>query len=143
MAKKVVVFTVAVSGRVSHSRCAPSFAGALEVAMDDITPRFIFEHDFPKLIQARLDIAKRINAVIHFDVQGPRGGKWTVDCTKASEWISSGVRGIPRMTVSVADDDFVKIHTKALNPQVAGLTGRVRFKPLSLSLMTELGRLLF
>ena len=48
------------------------------------------------------DIAKDINAVIHFNITGDGGGTWTLDCTKSEGWMTAGASGTPKMTITVS-----------------------------------------
>ncbi len=106
------------------------------------TAKEILEVEIPKRIQANPDIAKDINAVLHFNITGNNGGTWTLDCTKPDNWISSGATGTPKMTITVSSDDFVKINTKQLNPQMAAMQGKLKFKPMDMGLAMKLSKLL-
>lgn len=110
--------------------------------MADVTPKTIIEEEIPKRIAQRPEVVKEINAVIHFDISGPNGGKWTLDCTKADQWVTTGASGTPKMTIAVADEDFVKISTKQLNAQMAAMSGKLKFKPMDMGLAMKLGKLL-
>ncbi len=46
------------------------------------------------------------------------------------------------MTVTVAEADFVKIHNKQLNAQMAAMQGKLKFKPMDMGLAMKLGKLL-
>ncbi len=106
------------------------------------TAKEILEVEIPKRIQAKPDIAKEINCVIHFNVTGNDGGTWTLDCTKADGWMSAGATGTPKMTITVSSDDFVKISSKQLNAQMAAMQGKLKFKPMDMGLAMKLGKLL-
>ena len=85
---------------------------------------------------------KYINAIIHFDIAGDGGGKWTLDTTKSEGWVSEGLNGASKMTVTVSNDDFVKITEKKLNAQMAAMQGKLKFKPMDMGLAMKLGTLL-
>ncbi|HZH04686.1 MAG TPA: SCP2 sterol-binding domain-containing protein [Myxococcaceae bacterium] len=102
----------------------------------------ILENDIPALLSRRPDLAKEIDAVLHFVVTGEGGGAWTIDLTRTSDWVTPGVQGTPRMTITMSNDDFVKIRQKQLNPQMAALQGKLKFKPMDLALAMKLGNLL-
>ena len=112
-----------------------------ERRMED-TAKSILETEIPSLLQAKPEIAKEINAVIHFNITGDQGGTWTLDCTKDSNWVQSGAQGTPKMTVVVSDQDFVKIRRKQLNAQMAAMQGKLKFKPMDMGLAMKLGKLL-
>jgi putative sterol carrier protein len=75
-------------------------------------------------------------------VTGPAGGTWTVDMTKAENWVTTGAEGTPKMVVTVGDADFVKISTKQLNANMAAMSGKLKFKPMDMALAMKLGKLL-
>ena len=110
--------------------------------MADLTPKAILEQEIPAALQAKPELVKEINAVIHFDVTGPQGGKWTLDLTKPDNWVSEGLSGTSKMTVTVGDADFVKIRQKQLNAQMAAMSGKLKFKPMDMGLAMKLGKLL-
>ena len=106
------------------------------------TPKSIIENSIPELLSAKPELAKEINAVIHFVITGDQGGTWTLDTTKPADWVSAGAEGTPKMTVTVSDQDFVKIRTKQLNAQMAAMQGKLKFKPMDMGLAMKLGKLL-
>jgi len=110
--------------------------------MADMTPKSILEQEIPSVLKAKPELIKEINAIIHFDVTGPTGGKWTVDLTKPDGWVSEGLTGTSKMTVTVGDADFVKIRQKQLNAQMAAMSGKLKFKPMDMGLAMKLGKLL-
>jgi putative sterol carrier protein len=109
--------------------------------MADLTPKSIFEEQFAKKLQQDPQIAKDINAVIQFDISGPQGGSWTADLTKSEGWVSPGAHASPKMVVTVSDEDLIKIVSKQLNPNMAAMSGKLRFKPMDMGLALKLGKL--
>ncbi len=110
--------------------------------MADSTVKSILETEIPNLLKSRPEMAKDINAVIHFNITGEQGGTWTMDLTKAADWVTAGALGTPKMTVTVSDQDFVKIRQKQLNAQMAAMQGKLKFKPMDMGLAMKLGKLL-
>ncbi len=110
--------------------------------MPDMTPKAIFEEMMAQRLQNNPGLAKELNAVLHFQIDGPTGGTWTVDLTKDKDWIKAGAEGTPKMTIVCADQDFVKIVNKQLNAQMAAMQGKLRFKPMDMGLAMKLGKLL-
>jgi len=110
--------------------------------MADVTAKSILENTIPALLTAKPEMAKEINAVVHFVITGDAGGTWTLDLTKPSGWVVSGAVGEPKMTVTVGEADFVKIHNKQLNAQMAAMQGKLKFKPMDMGLAMKLGKLL-
>jgi putative sterol carrier protein len=102
----------------------------------------ILETEIPKRIQEKPELAKEINAVIHFDLTGEGGGQWTLDCTKSEGWVSAGKNGESKMTIISSAADFEKIATKQMNAQMAAMQGKLKFKPLDMGLAMKLGKLL-
>jgi putative sterol carrier protein len=102
----------------------------------------ILEKDIPATLQQKPELAKDINSVIHFVVTGDNGGTWTLDCTKTENWVSKGAEGTPKMTITVSNDDFVKIRAKQLNAQMAAMQGKLKFKPMDMGLAMKLAKLL-
>jgi putative sterol carrier protein len=110
--------------------------------MADVTAKSILENEIPTLLSSKPELAKDINAIIHFNITGDQGGQWTLDLTKPSDWVSTGATGTPKMTVTVSDADFVKIRQKQLNAQMAAMQGKLKFKPMDMGLAMKLGKLL-
>jgi putative sterol carrier protein len=110
--------------------------------MADVSVKTILEHDIPAALAAKPELAKEINAVIHFVITGDQGGTWTMDCTTASGSVVPGAQGTPKMTLTVSDADFVKIRSKQLNAQMAAMQGKLKFKPMDMGLAMKLGKLL-
>jgi hypothetical protein len=106
------------------------------------TSKEIFETELPAQLAAKPDAVKDINAVLHFVITGEGGGEWTVDCTKASDFISAGLSGTPKMTITASNEDFVKIRKKELNPQMAAMSGKLKIKPLDMGLAMKLTKIL-
>ncbi len=110
--------------------------------MADTNPKNILEQEIPQVLTAKPELGKDINSVIHFNVTGDQGGTWTLDLTKDSDWVSEGAQGTPKMTITVSDQDFVKIRQKQLNAQMAAMQGKLKFKPMDMALAMKLGKLL-
>ncbi len=110
--------------------------------MADMTVKTILENEIPNLLTARPELAKDINAIIHFNITGEQGGTWTMDLTKSSDWVKTGADGTPKMTITVSDQDFMKIRQKQLNAQMAAMQGKLKFKPMDMGLAMKLGKLL-
>jgi putative sterol carrier protein len=102
----------------------------------------ILEKDIPATLQQKPELAKDINSVIHFNITGDNGGTWTLDCTKSADWVTKGAEGTPKMTITVSNDDFVKIRSKQLNAQMAAMQGKLKFKPMDMGLAMKLAKLL-
>lgn len=102
----------------------------------------IMETEIPNRLQAKPELAKEINAIIHFNITGDGGGAWTLDCTKAADWSSAGTSGDPKMVITCAAPDFEKIVAKQMNAQTAAMTGKLKFKPMDMGLAMKLAKLI-
>lgn len=107
-----------------------------------MTPKEIIEGEIPAILAQKPDLAKEINAIIHFNITGNQGGTWTLDLTKPADWVSPGASGEAKMTVTVSGEDFVKLRQKQLNAQMAAMTGKLKFKPMDMGLALKLGKLI-
>jgi putative sterol carrier protein len=107
-----------------------------------MTAKDIMETEIPNVLKGKPELAKEINAVIHFNITGDGGGSWTIDLTKGSDWVTSGIQGTSKMTITCSADDFVKIRQKQLNAQMAAMQGKLKFKPMDMGLAMKLGKLL-
>ncbi|MCP3161634.1 SCP2 sterol-binding domain-containing protein [Myxococcus qinghaiensis] len=107
-----------------------------------MTAKDIIETQIPEVLKEKPELAKDINAIIHFDISGEGGGKWTLDLTKAEGWVTPGLEGASKMTILVSNEDFVKIREKKLNAQMAAMGGKLKFKPMDMGLAMKLAKLL-
>lgn len=107
-----------------------------------MTSKDILETEIPGVLTQKPELAKDINAIIHFNITGDGGGTWTLDLTKSADWVTQGTSGEPKMTITVSNDDFVKIRQKQLNPQMAAMQGKLKFKPMDMGLAMKLAKLL-
>jgi hypothetical protein len=88
----------------------------------------VFEQHLPAKLQAKPDVVAKINAVYQFNVTGPEGGAWTVDCTAPGGKVTQGVDPGARCTVNITDRDLLGIITGKVNPQMAFLSGKLRIQ---------------
>ncbi len=89
----------------------------------------ILETEIPARLKAKPDLVKDINAVVRFNITGDGGGMWSLDCTKAEDWVSAGEGAEPKLTVTCSAQDFEKIVSKQMNPTMAAMSGKLKFKP--------------
>ena len=50
----------------------------------------VFERHIPARLQAKPDVVAKIGAVYQFNISGPDGGAWTVDCTRPGGAVQAG-----------------------------------------------------
>ncbi len=86
----------------------------------------VFERHLPARLQAKPDVVAKINAVYQFNITGPEGGAWSVDCTAPGGKVTAGTSPAARCTVSATDKDFLGIINGKLNPQMAFMSGKLR-----------------
>ncbi len=88
----------------------------------------VFERHIPAKFQAKPDIVTKINAVYQFNISGPNGGTWSIDCTAPGGKISTGTAPNARCTVAATDADFLAIVNGKLNPQMAFMSGKLKIQ---------------
>ncbi len=88
----------------------------------------IFERHMPDRFKDKPDLVAKINAVYQFNISGPAGGQWSVDCTSQAAVISAGTAPAPKCTVTCADTDFLNIVNGKLNPQMAFMSGKLKIQ---------------
>ena len=91
----------------------------------DSDPKDVFERQLPARLQARPDVVGKIDTVYQFDISGPGGGTWTVDCTVPGGKVTAGASAPARCVVSAPDQDMLGILSGRLNPQMAYLSGKL------------------
>ena len=90
--------------------------------------RDVFERQMPERLRNKPDVVSKINAVYQFNISGPDGGQWSVDCTKPGGAIAPGQSPAPKCTVNCADADFLNIVNGKLNAQMAFMSGKLKIK---------------
>jgi len=107
-----------------------------------MTGREIIEEQIPVAIKKRPELAADINAVIHFNITGTHGGQWTMDLTKTEDWIQQGFGKGAALTITISNDDFVKLRCGQLNGTTAVMTGKLQFKPFDLPMAMKVAKLM-
>jgi putative sterol carrier protein len=88
----------------------------------------VFERHIPERLKAKPDVVAKINAVYQFNISGPDGGTWSVDCTAPGGAIATGQAQSPRCTVACAGGDLLNIVNGKLNPQMAFMSGKLKIQ---------------
>ncbi len=88
----------------------------------------IFERHMPEKLRGKPDVVAKINAIYQFNISGPGGGQWSVDCTKPGGAIATGQAAGARCTVACTDADFLNIVNGKLNPQMAFMSGKLKIQ---------------
>ena len=88
----------------------------------------LFERHMPERLKAKPDVVAKINAVYQFNVSGPGGGAWSVDCTAPGGLVSPGTSAAARCTVVITDADLINVVNGRLNPQMAFMSGKLKIQ---------------
>lgn len=91
-----------------------------------MTPKEYFEQKVPVNLKERTEKLASINAVYEFKVGGPTGGTWSLDLTVPGGKVSEGSTGKANCTVTMEDENFIKMVEGQLNPQMAFMTGKIK-----------------
>ncbi|MGA9775734.1 MAG: SCP2 sterol-binding domain-containing protein [Candidatus Dormiibacterota bacterium] len=89
------------------------------------TPKEIMER-IPSAF--RPDKATGVTAIFQWDVGGPQGGQWFVEIKDLACHVEEGTAEKPNITLTIADENFVKLLTGKLDGTVAFMTGKLKVK---------------
>ena len=101
----------------------------------------VIEGDFTKKLARHKDVRDAFDGVIHLDLTGAGGGKWTADLTKSADWISKGHAGKPKLTIRAGAKDFIALVKGQKNAQMAVMAGDLSLEPMDLDMVMKLGPL--
>jgi putative sterol carrier protein len=90
--------------------------------------REVFESHMPDRLKAKPDVVQKINSIYQFNISGPNGGHWSVDCTMPGGKITEGQSPDAKCTVTATDLDFMNIVNGKLNPQMAFMSGKLKIQ---------------
>ncbi|HEY7724131.1 MAG TPA: SCP2 sterol-binding domain-containing protein [Anaeromyxobacteraceae bacterium] len=88
----------------------------------------VFERHMPERLKSKPDLVTKINAVYQFNISGPGGGQWAVDCATPGGAVTQGTVETARCTVACADADFLNIVNGKLNAQMAFMMGKLKIQ---------------
>lgn len=91
-----------------------------------MTPQEYFDTKVPDNLKSKGDKLASINAVYEFNITGDNGGVWSLDLTTPGGKVCPGSTGKANCTVTMESDNFVKLVTGELNPQMAFMTGKLK-----------------
>ena len=78
----------------------PESVGAPEESRMPVSSvKEVFERHMPAKLQSKPDVVAKINAIYQFNISGPDGGNWSVDCTQPGGRIAARAGEIPPMIV--------------------------------------------
>jgi hypothetical protein len=88
----------------------------------------VFERHMPARLKSKPDLVTKINAIYQFNISGPGGGQWAVDCATPGGVVTAGTVPAARCTVACADADFLNIVNGKLNAQMAFMMGKLKIQ---------------
>ena len=94
--------------------------------MEARTPQQFFDEILP--MRFKPEKAKGISVTVQVKITGPQGGDWTVEINELKLKVAKGNYPSPKLTVVVADNDFLDIVNDKLSAQKAFFTGKIKFK---------------
>lgn len=100
----------------------------------------IFTKQIGPKLNDKADKVKAINSIYEFNITD-ENCVWTIDLTKASDFVTEGTTGNAKCTVSIKAEDLQSILDKKLNPQMAFMTGKLKVKG-DMGLALKLGTIL-
>jgi putative sterol carrier protein len=72
------------------------------------------------------DAAKGVDAVIQFKLTGDGGGDYHVVVKDGACSVAAGAHAAPKMTMTIAAQDYVDMSTGKLNGQMAFMSGKLK-----------------
>jgi uncharacterized protein (DUF697 family) len=101
----------------------------------------ILEGKVADALRQRRDVASAIPGLVHVDLSGQGGGKWTIDPSSTQLPVSSGLRGTPHLTVKGDAKTFTDVATGARDPAGAVMGGDLSVEPMDLELVGKVASL--
>ena len=91
-----------------------------------MTPKEYFEQKVPENLKNRAEKIAGMSAIYEFQINGPGGGVWTLDLTVPGGQVTCGSSGKATCTITMQDENFVKMVSGQLNAQMAFMTGKLK-----------------
>jgi hypothetical protein len=74
----------------------------------------------------RPEKAADYQTIVHYDISGNNGGKFTIKIENGTLEVKEGWDGKPKVTVEVADKIYEALETGQMNPQMAFMNGEIK-----------------
>ena len=94
-----------------------------------------FNNYLPNKLSENPDIAKDINAIYVFDIDG--AGQWTVDLTADGGTIAQGSHAEPGCTVTATQDNFEKMLDNPSSAMMMYMSGKLKVSNMGLGLSLQ------
>ncbi len=72
--------------------------------------------------------AEGLTATFQFDISGPKGGQWYAEIRDQRCQVSAGSAPKADLSISISDENFVRLITGKLDGTMAFMTGKLRLK---------------
>jgi putative sterol carrier protein len=84
--------------------------------------------EFFQSLPAKLDkdAAEDLDAVYQFDLSGPQGGQYLLRILNGTCVVEEGTHADPHVTLSMADEDCIKVLNGQLNGPTIAMSGRLQ-----------------
>ena len=93
------------------------------------TPSDWFNNVLPPKLAANPEKAGGFNGSFGFKITGEKGGEWTVAINGKDMQVKEGTMDPAAVfSITIKDDDFVKLMNGQLSGQVAFMSGKLKFK---------------
>ena len=99
-----------------------------------------FDEVFPKKFDPKA--TGGFQGTFQFNIPGDDGGEWTTTFAGDAMQVTEGLSGEPEFSITMKDENFLKMMNGELNGQMAFMSGKLKFKG-SMSVAMKLKGLLF
>jgi putative sterol carrier protein len=90
------------------------------------TPKEFFEKVLPSRFKP--DKVRDFDVTVQVNITGPNGGDWIVTIKNQKLEVKEGTRTSPKLTLKMAETDYMDLINGEISGEKAFLTGKTRFK---------------
>ncbi len=94
--------------------------------MEAKTPQQFFDEILPTRFKP--EKAKGIDVTAQVNISGPKGGSWMIEIKDQKITVKEGTNPAPKLTIGMADQDFLDLVNDKISTQKAFFTGKIKFK---------------
>ena len=102
------------------------------VGAENLKSALIFDQMNEHLKTHGAELVKKINAIYNFEIsekkKGPVSACWIIDLKNGNGSVKLGKAPNADATFTMADDDYLQVSLRKLNPQMAFLSGSMKIK---------------